>query len=401
MKFLYQVRTKEGNVKSGVIEASSREVAFSLLQKTGYYVTYLEEEKIPIYARELKIFRGIPSREIILFSRQLAVMLNSKIPVVESLSTIASQTKNSQLKEIASDIAEEVEAGSFLSRALFKHREIFSPFYIAMVKAGEASGKLSQCLDYLAKHLEREYRVREKIKGALIYPAMVFFLFIVIFCLMIFFVLPSFEELFKEREMEIPLLTRVVLSFSRFLKENFLPSLFVFLLPFFLAFYYSKTTKGREFFDRILLKVPFFSQISKQLILSRFSENLATLISAGLMITESLEIVADITGNEIYKEAILQIKEGVKKGSSISATSSLYPELFPPFFNQMVLVAEKTGNLASCLISVANFYQAEAERSIENFLRILEPVLIILLGGLVGGLLGTVLLPLYKIMGSY
>jgi type IV pilus assembly protein PilC len=401
MKFLYQARTKEGDLKSGTIEASSKEVAFSLLQKLGYYVTYLEEEKPPIYAKELKIFQRISLRDLFIFSRQFSLMLNSNVPIVESLTTIAAQTKNPELKEIISDLAEEVEAGSSLSKALMKYPKVFSQFYVAMIKAGEASGKLSQTLNFLANHLEREYNVRGKIRGAMTYPVLVIVVFFVIFGIMIFSILPSFENILKEREVEVPFITKVILSFSKILREKFFIIALVLGAIIILIFYYLKTEEGKRFFDKISLKIPFFGEISKQSILSRFAQNLSTLTSAGLTLTEALEIVEEIVGNAEYKNAVSKIKEGVKKGETISSITTLYPELFPPLFTQLVLVGEKTGTLTNALSAISNFYQSETEKAIENFLRILEPLLIIILGVLVGGLMLSVLLPLYRIIGTY
>jgi type IV pilus assembly protein PilC len=401
MKFLYQARTKEGDLKSGVIEASSKEVALSLLQKLGYYVTYLEEEKPPIYAREVRIFQKVSLKDLFVFSRQLSIMLNSKVPIVEALITLTAQIKNPEFKEAISDVAKEVEAGSTLSKALSKYPKIFPQFYVAMVRAGEASGKLSQSFNFLANHLEREYAVSGKIKGALIYPSLVLVVFLVVFGLMIFSILPSFEKIFAESNVEIPLVTRIILSFSRILREKFLILILILGIPLILIFSFSRTKEGKRFFDEISLKIPLFGRIFKQSLLARFAGNLSTLLSAGVAITEALEIVEEVVGNETYRVAISKIKEGVKKGESISTLSLLYPELFPPIFNQVILVGEKTGTLSSSLSSISEFYQKEAEKLIEDFLRILEPLLIIILGGLVGLLIASVILPLYKMIGTY
>lgn len=401
MKFIYQARTVKGEIKSGIIEASSKDSALELLQKSGLFVTYLEEEKLPIFSKELKIFRKISLRDLALFSRQFAVLFSSGVPIVESLSTLAGQTKNLELREIVSDLSKEVESGTSLSKSLLKYRKIFSPFFIAMIKAGEASGKLSECLNYLAEHLEREYNLKSKITGALIYPAIILILFLVILTLMVFLILPSFEEILLESGVDVPLITKMVLFFSRFLRNNFLILFLLIFFPILILIHYFKTEDGKKKFDRLVLKIPFLGQIISQSLLSRLSVNLSTLISSGLMITESLEILENIVGNEIYRKAISEIRESVKKGISISSISSLYPEIFPPLFNQMVLVGEKTGKLSTCLIQVGEFYQKESERSIENFIRILEPLLIVSLGILVGGLMATVLLPLYRIVGAY
>jgi type IV pilus assembly protein PilC len=401
MKFLYQARTKEGDIKSGIIEASSKEAALGLLQKMGIFVTYLEEEKPSLLAKEVKVFKKISFKDLVLFSRQFATMLDSKIPIVDSLSTLATQTTNPELKEIIFRISEEVAAGSSLSKTLLRYPKVFSPFYVSMVKAGEISGKLSECLRYLADYLEREYNLRSKITGSLIYPILVLIVFLFVGGLMTFLILPSFEKILIESNTEIPLITRIILSFSHFLRKSIPFLIFFFIFLIFLVSYYLKTEEGKRIRDRISLKIPFLGQILKHSLISRLTENLSALTSAGIMITEALEIIEEVVGNRVYQEAISQIKEGVKKGNPISSISVFYPEIFPPFFNQMVLVGEKTGNFDQCLMAIANFYRKEAEREIENFVRMLEPLLIIILGGAVGGLMLTVLLPLYKVIGTY
>jgi type IV pilus assembly protein PilC len=397
MKFLYQARTKEGDLKSGVIEASSREVALNLLQKMGLFVTYLEEERAPIYARELKIFQRISIRDLILFTNQLSVMVASRIPIVEALKTLAVQTSNPSLREIIFEVSEEVEGGSSLSKALSRYPNVFSPFFIAVIEAGEKVGKLSNSLNYLFNHLEREYFLSSKVRGAFIYPAFVLLLFSLIFTFMIFSVFPNLERIFIERGEKVP----TVILFSNFLRKNFIFLISIIFISIFLLFYYSRTKNGKKNIERILLKLPIFGQILKYSLLARFSENLATLTSAGIMVTEALEAIEGIIGNEIYREIISQMKEEVKKGSSVSSILTLYPEYFPPFFVQMVKVGERTGSFGENLMTASNFLKGEVERRVENFARILEPVLIIFLGLLVGGLLVSVISPLYRIIGGY
>jgi type IV pilus assembly protein PilC len=402
MKFFYQARTKEGDIKSGIIEASSRETALSLLQKLGYYVTYLrEQEQKPIYSKEITLFQRVSLKDLYVFSYQLSILLNSKVPIVESLLTLAFQTKNRILKEIIVDISKEVEAGTSLSKALLKYPEVFSQFYIAMVKAGESAGKLPLIFNSLANHLEREYNLKGKITTMMIYPSLILFVFLAVSGLLIFTILPSFEQIFIENNAQIPFITKTLLSFGKFTRENFLLLLSVLGTITFFIYSFSRTKEGKKIFDKIFLKLPILGQILKQINLSMFSQNLSTLISAGLTITEALEIVGEIVGNDVYKEAISEIKEGVKKGEKISSISSLYPYLFTPLFNQIVLIGEKTGTLSNSLSLVSDFYQKEVERAIENFLKILEPLLIIIMGGLVGGLMLSLFLPLYNLLGTY
>lgn len=399
MKFNYQARDEKGQISSGVVEASSREAAILLLQKQGLYVTILEEaEKPPIYAKRIKFFERISRKEIVLFSRQLSIMFKSKVPLVESLEVLANQNKNPVFREKIFSLAEAVEGGTSFSEALKKYPEIFSSFYISMVKAGEASGKLSESLEYLADHLEREYRLTSRIKGAMIYPALIVLFVFIVLLLMIFFVIPHLTEVLKETGQELPVLTQLVMSLADFLRNwwwMFLGGIIG--LAFFLFRYY-KTPEGKRFFDELFLKLPMIGSFLKMVFLSRFAENLSTLISGGLPIAQALEITANIVGNSIYKEIILIARDEVRRGEPISSVLRRKPEFFPPMFCQMTAVGEKTGTLDKTLMDVVAFYQKETDREVENLLSVLEPALIMFLGLVVGGLMFAVLMPLYQMV---
>jgi len=398
MKFDYQARTKEGEIRTGQVEASSKEAAIVLLQKHGLYVTFLEETVSPFYARKIKIFGHISSKDLVVFSRQLAIMFRSKIPLVESLKTLAVQTGNAELKEKIMEISEEVEAGTSFSLALSRFPEIFSTFFIAMVKTGEVSGKLSETLDYLATHLEREYYLNSKTKGAMIYPGLILAVVFVVLLIMNYFVIPQMAEILTTSEGPLPVVTRAVINGSAFMRKwGFIPiSIFVFLI--FLSYRYYLSEKGRKFFDKYFLKIPLIGPFMKLTCLTRFAENLSTLIVGGLPISQALEVVANIVDNNSYKEVILKTREKVGGGEPISSVLSQSPELFEPIFIQMVLVGEKTGTLEKTLMDLVAFYQREIDSSITNIISILEPALIVFLGAVVGGLILAILMPLYNMM---
>lgn len=400
MKFNYQARTQDGQVQSGVVEASSRDVAIDLLQRQNLFVTLLEEiGKPPAYAKRIAIFEKISNKDIVLFSRQLAIMFRSKVPLVEALQVLAEQEiKNIEMKDRILTISGEVEGGTSFSDALAQFPKMFSPFYIAMVKAGEASGKLSESLDYLAKHLEKEYRLTSKIQGAMIYPILVLFFVVLVILAMVFFVIPNLTKVLKETGQEMPLPTVIIIGLTDFIRKWFL-AIFAagFGLFFYLARYY-KSPEGKMFFDKLSLKLPSIGPFLKMFYLSRFAENLSTLISGGLPIAQALDITADIVDNAAYREIILNTREGVKRGDSIFSVLSAAPEIFPPMFYQMVSVGERTGTLDKSLMDVVDFYQEETERMIENLLSFLEPLLIMFLGLVVGGLMFAVLMPMYKMM---
>jgi len=396
MKFNYQARTKKGEIQAGVVEASSKEAAILLLQKYGLYITYLEEVKVPFYAWEVKIFKRISSRDIVLFSRQLSIMFSSRVSLVEALVTIASQTKNLEFRERILDLSREVEGGSAFSKALSRHPQIFSSFYISMVKSGETSGKLSESLSYLADHLEREYHLVSRLRGAMIYPSLVIMVASVVLLLMIFFVIPQLTKVFQEAGQPLPIVTQLVIGLSLFLRKwgflfiGLLAGLVIFVLR------YIKTLEGKENFDKISLRLPLIGDLLKMVYLSRLAENLSTLISGGLPIAQALETTGEVVGNTVYKEIIFLTRDEVRKGEPVSSVLRRYPEAFPPMFCQMTLVGEKTGTLEKTLLNVVDFYQKEVNMSIDNLLSILEPVLIIFLGVIVAGLMVSVLLPLYR-----
>jgi len=398
MKFNYQTRTKKGEIRSGQVEASSREAAASFLQKHGLYVTFLEEAIPPIYARRIKFFEKISQKDLVLFSRQLAIMFKSKVPLVESLRVLSQQTDNPDFKEKIMKISEEVEGGTALSNALENFPEVFSSFYIAMVKSGEVSGKLSEVLNYLADHLEREYHLTAKTKGALLYPSLIVFVVILVLLLMIFFVIPQLAEVLTTEKEALPWITMFVINSSAFVRD-WGWALFIILVLFVAGFLkYYRTDRGQRFFDREFVKFPLLGPFFKMINVARFAENLSTLISGGLPIAQALETVGDIISNTAYKEVIFKMRDEVRKGVPISAVLSRNPDLFPPVFIQMVLVGEKTGTLDSTLMNIVDFYQKEIDRMIDNALSILEPVLVLVLGLVVAGLMLSILMPLYKMI---
>ncbi len=397
MKYNYQARTKTGELQTGVIEASSREAALNLLKSYNLYLTALEEVSPPFYARKIRIFERISKKEIAVFSRQLAIMFKSEIPLIEILQTVAKQTGNSNLREKILDMIERVEGGESLSKTFGLYPKIFSPFYVSMIKSGEASGKLSDVFVYLADHLEREYNFYGKIKGAMVYPIFVFIVFVAILMAMVTFVIPQLSQLLTEAGGDLPIVTKLVIRVADFLRKWGLVFFLVFVALIIFLFYFIRTKKGKIFLDKNLLKIPFISGFLKKIYLSRFALNLSTLISGGLPITHALEITADIVSNEVYKNIVLETCEGVKKGKSISSLLERYPKEITPIVIQMVAVGEKTGKLGSVLTNVVDFYQKEVDRTLDALVTILEPILIVFFGLVVAALMAAVVLPLYQI----
>lgn len=400
MRFNYTARNKEGEIQTGVITAASEEAATALLQKLGVYVTALEGvTERPLYAKKIRLFGRISRKEIVLFSRQLSILVSSDVPLVEALRTLSAQTKNLEFKEKIIFISEEVEGGTAFSQALSHHPKIFSALFVSLVKSGEAAGKLSESLSYLAEHLEREHYLTSKIKGAMIYPAFVLFTLFSVLIIMMVFVLPQLISVLKESGAQLPILTRILILFVDFFRNWGWIILIALLLGGIFFWRWLSSPKGKTLFDKYSISLPLFGNFLKMVYLSRFAENLSTLISGGLPISKSLEIAGEVVGNTVYKEIILKTRDEVRKGESISSILSASPKEIPPLFTQMTVVGEKTGKLDSILMQIANFYRKEVDIAVNNLLGLIEPILVVFLGLGVGIFVASVLIPLYSIGG--
>lgn len=401
MKFNYQARTKTGQVQVGTVEAASREGALMLLQKHDLYVTKLESaEEVPFYVKKLELKR-ITKGDLVMFSRQLSIMFESKVPLIESLRTLAQQQSSPRFKEILLDISEKIEGGIPFSQALASYPKLFDPFFVNMIRSGEASGKLSETLAYLADHIERDYELTAKIKGAMIYPIIIITMILFIGILMSIYALPGLLELLQETNQELPLFTKIIIAIINFIKSWMGVVAFIgFLVAIGLVFKYSKTNEGKDRLDRLLLKIPVINNFLKMVYVARFTENLSTLVAGGLPIAKALIITGSVVGNVRYQEALEKVTEEVRKGEKISTGLKKFPDLFPPILTTMVLVGEKTGSLDTTLLNVVRFYRMEIDRRLNNLLKIIEPALILVLGVGVGIFIASILLPLYQAITS-
>lgn len=402
MKFIYQARTKEGKIQSGTIEASSREAAAALLRKYNLYITSLKEVKItPLFLIEkIKLFQRVSKKDLAILSRQLGIMIDSRIPVVQSLLILASQIRNPTFREKIIKISRLVEEGNPLSKAFSYFPEIFDLFYISILKSGEASGKISESLNYLSEHLEREYNINSQIRNAMVYP--IFILIVLITAIVITFigVVPGFVKVLQEVKVELPFITRLMLKFYSFLINFGWLSILAFIALVIFFIYYLRTKEGKRIYDKFSLKIPLFGPFFQKIFLVRFAENLSTLIMAGISITKALQITKGVIGNSVYKEILSETEKMVSQGEKINFVLSRYPEVVPTFVSQMVRVGEDTGKLDKTLREIVNFYQGEIDRTIKVFISLFEPILIIVLGVIIGLLAISLFMPLYNIIGS-
>ncbi len=400
MKFVYQGRTKEGQVKSGVIEAGAVQNAAEILRQQGLFITFLKKED-PGVLGKIRFFEGVSGKDVAVFSRQLAVMFRANVSLVESLRTVGGQLPNQNFREKILKISQIVESGSPLSAALARYSDIFSPFFVSMVKAGEVSGNLSEQFNYLADYLEKQYYLAGKVKAAMVYPAVIVAVMVGVLFLLAYFVMPNLTAMLQDSEMELPALTKFVIGFTDFIRgTGGIIVLLGMIAAIVAVLKIARTKGGKLFFDNLALRLPVFKNLLKMLYVSRFADNLSILIAGGIPIVKALEITSEIVGNEIYRAAVLKVADGVRKGQTVSSVLFNYPELFPPMFSQMVLVGEQTGSMEKSLLVMVNFYEKETERAIDGMLILIEPALIIILGLLVGGVVASVMVPLYQSMGN-
>lgn len=396
MKFSYQARTKHGAIQTGFVEASSRNGALSVLQKYGLYITYLSKVREPVWQQRIEFLRKASRKDVVFFTRQLAIMLKSNIPVVESLETIARQLSKLGFREQILKMAEQVEGGEPLSKIFSSFPKLFSRFYIGMLKSGEVSGKVSDSLEYLADYLEKEHDFKSKVIMAIIYPVFVLMVFFVVVLIMGVVVVPQFAEIFEGMEANLPFITRLVIDFALIIKDWWFIVILSFISFCFSLFFFLKSKETKKILDRTFLEAPLINDFFKKFFLGHIALNLSTLVAAGIPISQSLEITSDVVGNDIYKEILLKTRDGVRAGKSISSILSSYPEAFTLFFIQMVVVGEKTGHLENTLQNVVRLYEKETDRIIEGFLKFLEPLLIIFLGVLVAITAISLFVPLFQ-----
>lgn len=401
MQFHYEARTEEGDLQVGTVEASGREAAVTVLKRHGLIIVNLaSSEELPSWARSFNLFSMVKARDLVIFSRQLATLFEAQVPLVEAFRTLIKQTSNRYFQGLIFNVMSDIEGGMSLSKALARHPRVFSSFYVSMVRSGEVSGQLQDVFSYLADHTEKDYYLRSRIRGAMIYPAFVIGAFFIIGLVMLLVVVPQLTAILRETGQELPLITKILISFSDFVRVNFLllSVFFVIMLAGFI--WYVRTPGGTMFWDRVKLRIPIIGGLLRKIYLTRFAENLSTLTAGGLPIIQSLTVTADVIDNTVYKEIIREAIEEVKSGGSISSVLSRY-DAIPPMFAQMVSTGEKTGKLSQILTKVSVFYQKEVDDMTNNLTRLIEPILILLLGGMVGLLVAAILLPLYNIAQGF
>lgn len=397
MKYSYQARDKNGELQVGTVEAVSREAALNILTGHELYVLSLESFKEAVWLdRILKFFRRVKKKDLMVFSRQFATLLSAKIPLSSSLKTLSNQTQNLILKETINEMISDIDAGLSLSQSLERHPEVFSEFFVNMVRSAEVTGRIESVMNFLAEYLEKETTLISRVRNALIYPVVVIILFIVVAGLMITLVLPQIAPIFEESGVKLPLFTRLLIGAGNFMVEWWWAVIVVLLLFIFLLIDYFRTAEGKTVYDEISIKLPVLGKLFQYLIMARFAEATSVLIRGGIPITQSIEIASHTIGNAVYKDILHQAAEKVRGGELMSQAleSSGY---FPALVYQLIAVGEATGRLEELLSRISAYYTREVDNLVANLVELIQPALIIVIGIFVGLLFASILLPIYNL----
>ena len=395
--YAYRVRTKEGRVISGNMEADGEAAVASRLRSQGLVPVQITKETTGMKKEIVLIPEKVKLKDLAIFSRQFATMINSGLSLLRTLNILAEQTENKTLAKTIGELRDDVERGSSLSAAMSKHEKVFNKLYVAMVRAGETGGQLDTVLTRTADNLEADYKLRQKVKSAMTYPIVVAGIAVLLVTVMLLFVVPTFAAMFEGLGGTLPLPTAILMKLSQAAKW-LVPLMVVLSIVGYIL--YKRARKASADFrlraDQVKLKIPIFGELFLKVAISRFTRTLGLLLRAGVPVLQALDIVADTTGNEVLTRATADVKESVRSGESMAGPLARHP-VFPPMVVQMISVGEDTGQIDEMLDKVSDFYDQEVESTTEALTSLIEPIMIAVLGGIVGSMIIALYMPMFKI----
>lgn len=400
MLFNYKVISKTGEAQNGSIEAINIDVAISSLQRRELTISSIhpadDSDRVKKY---LSFFNNVKTKDVVMLSQQISTLFEAQVSALKVFRLLSSETESPALASILNQIADDLQAGSSISKAMAKHPKAFSSFYVSMVISGEETGHLDEVFIFLAEYLDRTYAMNSKARNALIYPAFVVLTFIGVMILMFTMVIPKISDILLSSGQQIPLYTRIVLNFSTFFVNYGLFLGIAVVIGGLFLFRYARTKSGHEAVDHLKISIPFVGDFYKKLYLARIADNWSTSLASGITMVRSLELSASVVDNVVYKKLLEETVVAVKSGASVSDSMSKYPEI-PGIIVQMIKVGEETGELGAILKTMAKFYQREVNAAMETLISLIEPVMIVFLGLAVGVLLASVLVPIYNVASS-
>jgi type IV pilus assembly protein PilC len=398
--FRYNAIDRTGRPYSGSLEAENLESVRSRLAELQYHIVSIDEIASAAGPSQfMKQFSKVKLRELVIFSRQFATMIDAGLSVLKCLDILQRQTKDPVLRESLAEVRKDVNGGISLTEAMSKHPRVFSKLYVNMVRSAEAGGILDQVLDRLALFLEKELEMRQKVRSAMMYPIVVFFFATVVMGVMMWYVLPKFQQIFNEMGVKLPASTKAMLTFAVVTRDHWYLVILAIVAIIVGIILYGRTKHGAMHLDQVKLRIPIFGDIVLKVAISRFARTFGTLISSGVPILRALEITTDTAGNLAVAEVIEKARVSVKEGEKISDPLQ-YSTIFPVMVTQMIAVGEETGRLDQMLVKVADFYEAEVDATLKGLASLIEPIMIVGLGVMVGFIAISVISPIYSLVGS-
>jgi type IV pilus assembly protein PilC len=401
MKFKYQAKTKAGELQAGFVEAGSRDGALNILAGHDLFVLSVESADTPGSLDRINAFLNRPRRkDIIIFARQLATLLEARLPLNNALKILSEQTGNQRLKESIVEISEDVDSGLSFSQAMERQSAIFPDYYIEMVRAAEVTGNLNEVAVFLADYTEKEGDLAGKASSALIYPGIVLGLFVVVAFILLTFVFPSIGSVFAENNVSLPWYTQVLLTVGNFLSKWWILVVVAVVALGFVLIDYFQTDEGKALADEAKLRLPVVKKVYLPVIMARFGNAAALLVHGGIPIAQGLEIISHMVGNVLYKDVVHEVGEDVRRGRLLSESIAAHPDFFPALVSQMVAVGETTGKTEEMFRRLANIYTREADQISGNLVDLIQPILMIGMGIMVGLLFASILIPIYNLTAS-
>ncbi len=402
MKFKYQAKTIEGENQVGVVEAPNRQMAENILTSHKLFILSIEEPNKAAWYEKISgyFLNRLRRKDLVVFTRQLAMLLDVRVPLSSSLKTLETQTTSPILKEAILQISEDIDSGLSLSGAMERQPGIFSNFFLSMVRSAEVTGNIESVMGFLADYMEREYVLSQKAQSALIYPSIVVALFLIVSFILVAFVIPQISPIFTDAGVKLPLFTMILVTVGSFLSKWWPVVVFGVFVIVVMAIDYLQTAEGKAVKDEMKISLPIIKKIYLPLTITRIANSASMLLKGGVPVVQALEIIGETSDNVVYREVMHQVANDVRQGQPISAATAKHPRYFPAMFTQMLGVGEAAGQLEQTFARISTFYGRESDSVVNNVLDLIQPILIIGIGILVGILFASVLLPIYQLTSS-
>jgi len=397
--YKWVAETKKGKILKGELEAVDERIAQLQLKRRNLTIKKIKAKPKDLFANVAFFQPKITAKDVVIFTRQFSTMIDAGLPLVQGLTILAEQTENKTFQNVLKRVTKDVEGGSSLAEALKKHPKVFDGLYVNLVAAGEIGGILDTILQRLAAYIEKAEKLKTRIKGAMTYPIIVVGVAVLVIAVILIFVIPVFQEMFSSFGKALPVPTQIVVNMSDFLKGNIHYVIVGFIVFVFAFKKYRNTKKGRKQTDALALKLPVFGNLLKKSAVARFTRTLGTMISSGVPILDALEIVAKTSGNVVLEEIIYEVRSSIAEGQTIAEPLS-EADIFPRMVVQMISVGEATGALDTMLNKIADFYDDEVDAAVEALTSMLEPLLMVFLGGAIGGLVIAMYLPIFQMAAA-